>query len=87
MGVLAQGILVALAVLACALYSAWRLMSARLKLRALGWLAALPAARSARWHAALTRRTLAKLDGCAGCAGALRPGAAAPNRTAGAPRR
>ena len=80
-----QQLLVALLVAGCALYSAWRLLSGSARLRALGWLGALPGARRSRWHARLMRRTLARLGGCAGCAPT--PVAGARNQTPGAPRR
>ena len=42
MSAVLQQVLVAVLVTACALYSAWRLLSARLRLRCLDALAALP---------------------------------------------
>jgi hypothetical protein len=86
MSLLLQQLLVALLVVACALYAAWRLMSGRSRLACLKLLGTLPGARRSRWHAALSRRTLARLSGCAGCA-PLSPGRRAPNQTPGAPRR
>jgi hypothetical protein len=86
MSLLLQELLVGLVVAACAACAAWRLMSGRARLACLRLLGTLPGARSSRWHAALSRRTLARLSGCAGCA-PLSPGARAPNQTPGAPRR
>jgi len=80
-----QEVVVALAVVACALYSAWRLMSGSARLRTLTGLARVPGVAGSRWHTRLTRQTLAR-GGCGGCAAAT-PGAAAPNQTPGAPRR
>jgi hypothetical protein len=84
MSLLAQELVVTLAVLACAIYSTWRLLSGAARLRTLELLAALPGARASRWHAALMRRTLSKLSGCAGCAANAPP---SRNQTPGAPRR
>ena len=91
MSLLLQGVVVGIAVGACALYSAWRVASLKLRLRVIEGLGALPPALTAPWLAALRSRTLAQLaGGCAGCAagGAPRQDAAArPNRTPGALRR
>jgi hypothetical protein len=89
MSPLLQVVLVAVAVGACTLYSAWRLASLALRLRLLEALAALPGARSASWLGALRARTLAQLQsGCAGCASGATPRAAGHrNRTPGALRR
>jgi hypothetical protein len=96
---LLQDIVVGVLVAACALFSAWRLASLRLRVRTLDALATLPLIARARWLLRLRERTLARLGGsCGGCAQALRslpgargepstPGAASPNRTAGALRR
>jgi hypothetical protein len=65
-----QEVLVAMVVAACALFSAWRLLSLRLKLRCLDALTALPLVGGARIFVSLKERTLAQLrPGCAGCAG------------------
>jgi len=77
-----QGVLVAVAVVASLLYSTWRLASARLRLRMLEALGALPGVRHlpgfSAWYArALTRRAA----GCGSCA----PTSAPPRkRTPGA---
>ena len=91
MSPLFQGLLVGLIVAACGIYSAWRLVSLRLRLRVIDGFARLPEVLTAPWLPALRQRTLARLaGGCAGCAagGGLTPDAAVrPNRTPGAPRR
>ena len=88
MNAVLQEVLVAVLVTACALFSAWRLLSARLRLRCLDALAALPVARTARWLAAARQRLLAGLGGgCGGCAQPSTPGARSRNQTPGAPRR
>jgi len=75
MSLVLQAVLVGVVVAACALYSAWRLMSLALRLRVLEALGRLPGAMTAPWLAPLKARTLAQLgSGCAGCGGA--PGAA-----------
>ncbi len=61
MSAVLQQVLVAVLVTACALFSAWRLLSARLRLRCLDALAALPGARTARWLMAARRRALSRL--------------------------
>jgi len=88
MSVVLQQVLVAVLVTACALFSAWRLLSARLRLRCLDALAALPGAHTARWLTAARRRALSGLGaGCGGCAQRSTPGAVSRNQTPGAPRR
>jgi hypothetical protein len=86
-----QGVVAGLVVAACAVYSAWRLASPKLRLRVIEGLGALPPALTAPWLAALKRRTLARLaGGCAGCAAGgapTRDAAARPNQTPGALRR
>jgi hypothetical protein len=84
-----QVVLVALIVVSCAVFAAWRLASIGLRLRVLEALSAAPAALTTPWLARLKRRTLERAAGsCAGCAsggaGDLRPGAGSPNRTPGA---
>jgi hypothetical protein len=97
MNLLLQEVLVTVLVAACALVSAWRLMSLRLRVRCLNALSALPGAGRARFLVSLRERTLARLGaGCAGCGGAaehaaksrqITPGAVARNQTPGALRR
>ena len=79
-----QLLVVALLVGACAIYSTWRLLSARLRLRVLELLAGVPLLGRAAWIGALRSRVLAGVGGCGGCAGASAP---APKRTSGALRR
>ena len=79
MSLLLQQLAVGLLVIACALFSAWRLSSARVRLRALEALGTLPGVRGASWLATLRRRTLAGLgSACGGCAPGTAPGAAGP---------
>jgi len=86
-----QSVLVGLAVVTCAIYSAWRLATLRLRMRLIDRLGALPPILTAPWLAALRQRTLSQLaGGCGGCAagGGLTPDAAGhPNQTTAAPRR
>jgi hypothetical protein len=86
-----QGAVAGIAVAACAIYSAWRLASLKLRLRVIEALGSLPPALSTPWLAALKGRTLAQLaGGCAGCAAGgtpTRDAAARPNQTPGALRR
>ncbi len=87
MSVLLQGLVVALLVALCAVYSTWRLLSARLRLRLLEKLAALPGVGSAAWFAALRAAALSKFAaGCANCTPAP-TSAASRKQTPGAPRR
>jgi hypothetical protein len=97
MSLLLQQLLVAVLVIACALFSAWRLSSLRLRLRVLEIVSAAPGLRGASWLARLRELTLARqLRACGGCGGAATPtgtrteptrAAEAPNRTPGALRR
>ena len=88
MSAVLQQVLVAVLVTACALYSAWRLLSARLRLHCLDALAAVPGVRTARWLTAARRRALSRLGaGCGACAQRPTPGAISRNQTPGAPRR
>ena len=88
MSLLLQELLVGVAIAACAVFSAWRLLSLRLRLRVLVALGALPPVLTAPWLAPLRARTLARLgSGCEGCGGAATPDAASRNRTPGALRR
>jgi hypothetical protein len=87
-----QQLLVGVLVLACALFSAWRLMTVRLRLRALALLGTLPALGRAAWLVRLRGRTLAQqLSACGGCSQAAgrpaTPGAASRNQTPGELRR
>jgi hypothetical protein len=79
-----QGLAVLLVVSACTLYSTWRLLSGRLRLRVLELLAGVPLLGRASWIGALRARLVQGAGGCAGCAGSS---AAAPKRTPGALRR
>jgi hypothetical protein len=59
---------VALIVSVCALFSIWRLMSVRLRLKMLEALSRLPAVTGGAFAMTLRRRTLAKLSGgCSAC--------------------
>ncbi len=78
MSLVLQELLVTLLVAGCVLYSTWRLLPARLRLRCLDLVAALPGAHGARWHARLRER-LRVQGGCGGCAGAA--GHATKSRT------
>jgi hypothetical protein len=85
---LLQQLLVGILVLACALFSAWRLATVAVRLRLLAWLARAPLIARLPLMARLRERTLARqLDACGGCAKPPTPGAASRNRTAGALRR
>jgi hypothetical protein len=97
---LLQQLLVGALVAACALYSAWRLASVRLRLRALDLLGGVPLARGTRALAWLQQRTLGKITAaCGGCSqasshlksrapeSAAKPASAAPNQTPGVLRR
>jgi hypothetical protein len=69
MAAIAQDLLVALIVAGCAIFSAWRLMSPRVRLRTLEWLA--PAATRLGASAVLARlrnQTMGQLAaGCSAC--------------------
>jgi len=85
-------IMVGFIVFGCAVFSIWRLLSARLRLKALeALLSILPAGADGGLVAALRRRTLSKLSaGCGNCAHAaqtLNAGVRPLNRRSGAPRR
>jgi hypothetical protein len=86
-----QQLLVGVLVIACVLFSAWRLMTVRVRLRTLTLLGALPAIGRAAWLARLRERTLARqLSACGGCSQAsapATPGAASRNQTPGELRR
>jgi hypothetical protein len=67
--VLIQQFVVGVLVIGCALFAAWRLSTARLRLRALEALGTWPVVRRASWLATLRRRTLEGLgSACGGCA-------------------
>ena len=69
MSALLQGLVVAVLVTLCVLYSVWRLLSARLRMSVMDALARLPYIGSARWFAALRAHAVAKLAaGCGSCA-------------------
>jgi len=78
-----QVAVVAVLVAACAVYSAWRLLSLALRLRLLDLLDTAPRLVTSPWLGTLRARTLQQLQsGCAGCGGAVTPDAAARrNRT------
>ncbi|HEX4387088.1 MAG TPA: hypothetical protein VH109_00525 [Steroidobacteraceae bacterium] len=75
---------VALLVSVCALYSTWRLMSVRLRLRSLELLGGVPGLARAAWLAALRARLVTGAGACGGCAP---PSAASRKQTPGALRR
>lgn len=89
MSLLLQQLLVGVLVVACALYSVWRLATVSVRLRMLAKLEALPGGH--RWLAPLKARMLAQLtSACGGCSQAGKdatPDAASRNRTTGALRR
>jgi hypothetical protein len=89
MSLLLQQLLVAVLVIGCALFAAWRLSTVRLRLRMLEVLCAWPGLRGASWLGRLRERTRAQqLRACGGCGGAgATPDADAPSRTPGALRR
>ena len=82
-----QALIVALAVVSCAAYSIWRLLSARLRLRLLDGCAALPGIGHAAWYQALRARTVAKLAAACGSCAPAPTGAASRKQTPGALRR
>jgi hypothetical protein len=83
MSLVLQGLLVALIVSVCVIYSTWRLMSVNARVRALGVLGALPGIRGSRWFQDLKARTEAALGGGCGSCGSAKP-ATSPKRTPGA---
>jgi hypothetical protein len=81
-----QQILVGVLVAACALFSAWRLATVPLRLRALDALVALPGVQWLPWLTRLRQRTLARRTAaCGGCGS--KPGASSRNQRPGALRR
>jgi hypothetical protein len=82
-----QELVVAVLVVAAALFAAWRLVTVRLRLKALTALGTLPLIATAGWFVALRARTVGKLtSACGGCSGAT-PRAVSRNQTPGALRR
>jgi hypothetical protein len=86
-----ETVLVALIVSGCALFSAWRLMSVRARLKLLEWLMAIPGIGAAPLLSRLRNKALTGLaGGCGGCAHAVPQfnGSLAPaNRRPAAPHR
>jgi hypothetical protein len=87
-----QSILVALIVMVCATYSAWRLTSARFHLRVIELLGAVGGgdARADGWIGRLRSRELSKLGGsCGACSSNVKVKVHGPDPTGtpGAPRR
>jgi hypothetical protein len=79
MNVVLENMLVALIVVASALFSAWRLMSAGQRLKTLEFLGSLAGARIDARLAPVRARILGKLSqGCAGCSSASTQAAAKP---------
>lgn len=69
MSAVLQGLIVAVVVLLCALYSAWRLLSARLRMRVMDALARVPGLGAASWFQALRAHAVSRLAaGCGSCA-------------------
>lgn len=93
MNLAVQYVLVGLLVAAGLVFSGWRLLSARLRLRLLDALCALPGASGAAWLVRLRQRLLSQSAlACGGCsqadaAHAIKPGAASRNQTSGELRR
>ena len=87
----AESLLVGLIVTVCAIFSVWRLMSIRLRLKTLEVLSALPASAGGAFAAKLRQKTLANLSGgCGACQHATRTLSANVrplNRRSDAPRR
>jgi hypothetical protein len=87
-----ETLLVGLIVAGCTIFSVWRLMSVRLRLKTLEALSVLPASAGGSLLAILRRKTLAKLSGggCGACLRAthtLNANVQPLNRRSGAPRR
>jgi hypothetical protein len=82
-----QGLIVAGLVTTCLLYSTWRLLSARLRMRIMDALARVPGVGTAHWFAALRAHAVGKLAaGCGACAPAA-TSAASRKQTPGGLRR
>lgn len=73
-----QQLLVALLVVTCALYSAWRLATVRVRLRWLELLAGFPGLARTRWLGQLQARTRAQST--AACGGCSQAGGHKPRR-------
>ena len=86
-----ESLLVGLIVFGCTIFTVWRLMSVRLRLKTLEVLSELPAGAGGNFVALLRRKTLAKLSGgCGACHHAthtLNANVQSLNRSSGAPRR
>jgi hypothetical protein len=78
MTVLLEDVLVALVVMGCAIFSVWRLLSAKLRLRVLDMAGPALGMLSERWVAHLRSRTLQRLAG--GCVSCSRAAGAAVHR-------
>ena len=85
-----ESLVAGLIVAVCAIFSTWRLMSVRLRLKTLEALSALPAAAGGTFVAKLRRKTLEKLSGgCGACRSAthtLNANVRSLNQRPGAPR-
>jgi hypothetical protein len=87
MNTVLQGLIVAVVVTLCTFYSVWRLLPARLRLRALEAGAHLPLIGRSAWLSALRAQARSRLGGgCGACAPAA-TSAASPKQTPGALRR
>jgi hypothetical protein len=86
-----ESLLVGLIVFGCTIFSVWRLMSVRLRLKTLEALSVLPAGAGGNLVALLRRKSLAKLSGgCGACRNAthtLNANVQSLNRRSGVPRR
>lgn len=84
-----ESLLVGLIVFLCAVFSVWRLMSVRIRMRVLDALSRLPPGAGGGLATVLRRRTLARLSaGCGACAGNTLNARARPlNQKPVAPRR
>jgi hypothetical protein len=87
MSLVLQQAAVALLVVGCALFAAWRLASLRLRLATLAALARVPGVGDGEWLARWRARLAASSGGCGGCAHNVKPDAASRNQTPGALRR
>jgi hypothetical protein len=84
---LLQGVIVTAAVVLCALYSTWRLLPARPRMRVMDLLERLPGIGGSRWFAAARAHAVGKLAaGCGSCAPPA-TGAASRKQTPGGLRR